>query len=83
VTMTGSSSGSPMMRSTPTELADLGEASEMVGSAWEVEHRHDSELTRRLGFQSLRIKIHRRMGTIYRAFLHRIIEGNDSNTFLV
>jgi hypothetical protein len=50
------------------EAADLREAFGMVGSAREAAHRCGGELTRWLGFQNLRIKIHHRTGTIYRSF---------------
>jgi hypothetical protein len=63
--------------------AVFGDPSGMVDSAGQRHNGAAASFTRRLGFQLLRIKIRRRTGTIYRAFLDRIVDGKDSYTFLV
>jgi hypothetical protein len=68
VTSRMSSNGRPPMRLGYAGVARHVEVRCGVGSAWRGLQRSDGELGRWLGFQYLNIKIHRRMGTIYRAF---------------
>jgi hypothetical protein len=83
VMSTTSSNGRPTMRLGYAGAARHVEGRCGVCSARRGLQRSDGELGRRLGFQYLRIKICRRTGTIYRVFLHRIVDGKDYNTFLV
>jgi hypothetical protein len=63
-----SSNGRPAMRLGYERATRHVEERRGVGSVRQDLQWSDDELGRRLGFQYLRIKIHRRMGTIYRAF---------------
>jgi hypothetical protein len=74
--MAAGSEAPPAKPRAPAWASAFGDPSGMIDLAWAAAHRW-------LGFESLRVKICRRTGTIYRAFLHRIVDGKDSNTFLV
>jgi hypothetical protein len=52
----------------PVWASVFSDPSGMVDLARAAAHWRGGELTRWLGFQSLWVKIHRRIGTIYRAF---------------
>jgi hypothetical protein len=66
--MSESSGAPPRKMKAPKGVAVFGDPSGTVDSAQAVTYQHGSELTKRLGFQYLWIKIHHRTGTIYRAF---------------
>jgi hypothetical protein len=66
--VSASSGAPPVKMKAPKGAAVFGDPSGIVDSARAVAYRRDGELTWRLGFQYLRIKIHRRTGTIYMAF---------------
>jgi hypothetical protein len=66
---TSTSSGAPPMKmKAPKGAAVIGDPSGTVDLARAAAHQRGGELHTRLGFQLLRIKIHRRTGTIYRVF---------------
>jgi hypothetical protein len=68
VTSRASSNGRPTMRLGYVGAARHVEEWRGVGSVQRGLQQSDDELERRLEFQYLRLKIHRRTSTIYRAF---------------
>jgi hypothetical protein len=66
--MLASSGAPPENMKEPKGAAVFADPSGTVDLARAAAYRHGGELTRRLGFQYLWIKIHCRTSTIYRAF---------------
>jgi hypothetical protein len=66
--ISASSGAPPVKMKAPKLVALFGDPSGIDDLAWAVAYSRGGELTRRLGFQYLRIKIRRRTGTIYMGF---------------